>query len=254
MENYFYIHEWPVFYEDNHLMVLYKPAGLLMQGDRTGDISLLDLGKQWIKARYEKPGRVFLGLVHRLDRPVAGVVLFCRTSKSARRISEQFRTHRPEKRYVAVVEGIPPNTSGDLIQYLERHGPTSRVVSRPTNQSQEARLHYQVLDTHKAHSLMEIHLETGRHHQIRVQLAHLGVPILGDMRYGASGPLPQRQIALFSDQLTVTHPTLHTELPFQCPFPRGWPWPIAAPLENRPAWNWEDLVREVMPLIRLAQN
>ena len=220
-----------------------------MQGDRTGDISLLDLGKQWIKTRHEKPGRVFLGLVHRLDRPVAGVVLLCRTSKSARRISEQFRTHRPEKRYVAVVEGIPPHTSGDLIQYLERHGTTSRMVSGPTGQSREARLRYQVLDTHKTHSLMEIRLSTGRHHQIRVQLAHLGVPVLGDLRYGASGPLLQRQIALFSDQLTVTHPTLHTELSFQCPFPRGWPWPIAAPLENRPVWNWEDLAREVMPIV-----
>ncbi len=247
----FFFHpKWPLYYEDNHLLVLYKPAGLLMQGDRTRDISLLDLAKQWIKARYEKQGRVFLGLVHRLDRPVAGVILFCRTSKSAARLNEQFRTGNLHKRYVAVVEGKMMSTSGELIHHIEREGSSSRIAPHATVRSKEARLIYRVLDTAAKGSLVEIKLKTGRHHQIRAQLSHLGFPILGDLRYGASGPLPRKQIALFADQLTITHPTLKTKMSFSSPLPMGWPWPYSGDNAERPLWNWKDVSPEVMPFVR----
>jgi len=241
-DKYFHHPSWPVIYEDNHLLVLYKPAGLLVQGDQTGEASLLDLGKEWLKERYHKPGQVFLGLVHRLDRPVAGVVLFCRTSKAAGRLSEQFRTGKTQKHYLAVVEGKIQQSEGRLIHHLERREErSSRIVAHSTVNSQEARLSFRVLDTSKSRSLVEVHLETGRHHQIRVQLAHIGHPILGDLRYGASAPLPQKQLALLARELIVMHPTRKEELTFRSPIPSGWPWPTDAPETWRPPWNWSEL-------------
>ena len=133
MDNHYFYHpDWPVLYEDNHLLALYKPAGLLVQGDHTGADSLLDLAKAWLKERYHKKGEAFLGLVHRLDRPVAGVVLFCRTSKAASRISEQFRSGRIQKYYLAIVTGNPATSSGQLIDHIERHeNRSSRIVRIP---------------------------------------------------------------------------------------------------------------------------
>lgn len=243
---------WPVFHEDNHLLVLYKPAGLLVQGDQTGDASLLDLGKAWLKERYEKPGQVFLALVHRLDRPVAGVVLFCRTSKAAGRISEQFRSGRVRKSYLAVVEGEMKEPSGRLINHLERREDrSSRIVPHPTTISQEARLSYRLLDTHKSRSLVEVHLETGRHHQIRLQLAHIGHPVLGDLRYGAPAPLPQQQIALLAQKLEVDHPIRKERMIFESPLPCGWPWPSENDGIRRPPWSWNDFRFEMRePAIR----
>ncbi len=242
----FFSRHWPVFYEDNHLLVLYKPAGLLMQGDHTGDLSLMDLGKSWIKTRHQKPGNVFLGLVHRLDRPVAGVALLCRTSKASKRLSEQFRTHGLKKRYLAVVHGRPPRKTGELVHFLDRSGSTSRVTTQPTAQSREAMLSYRVLDTDNFRSLIQINLFTGRHHQIRVQFGHLGFPVLGDLRYGAPGPLPQKQIALYANQLSIHHPTRGTALTFDCSPPRGWPWPNAGNAGESPPWNWMDLKHDVL--------
>jgi 23S rRNA pseudouridine1911/1915/1917 synthase len=236
---YFYHPDWPVFHEDNHLLALYKPAGLLVQGDKTGEPSLLDLGKTWLKERYQKPGEVFLALVHRLDRPVAGVLLFCRTSKAAGRVSEQFRSGKVKKYYLAVLEGELQEDSGRLIHQIERHDDrSSRIVTEPTPRSQEARLSYRLLETSGSGSLVEINLETGRHHQIRLQMAHIGHPIVGDLRYGASAPLPQKQIALFARRLRLTHPTLKEELLLQCPLPREWPWPVLEPCSQAPPWNW----------------
>jgi 23S rRNA pseudouridine1911/1915/1917 synthase len=139
------IRRWPVIYEDNHLLAIYKPSGLLVQGDRTGDVSLLDLGKRWLKERYHKPGRVFLAMVHRLDRPVAGVVLFARTSKAAGRLSTQFRERTVEKEYLAVVSGVVSGDSDRLIHHIERRARKSLVVSEAHGKSQEARLRYTVL-------------------------------------------------------------------------------------------------------------
>jgi 23S rRNA pseudouridine1911/1915/1917 synthase len=241
-DNYFYHPLWPVLYEDNHLLALYKPAGLLVQGDRTGEISLLDLAKAWLKARYQKPGQVFLALVHRLDRPVAGVLLYGRTSKAAGRLSEQFRRGTVQKQYLAVVHGHLKEPSGRLIHHIERRPERSSLIhSTPTLQTREARLTYRLLDTSPSSSLVEIQLETGRHHQIRIQLAQLGHPVLGDLRYGAPTPLPSKQIALMARKLIVVHPTLKKDLSIESPYPCGWPWPAIREDPRCPPWNWTEL-------------
>lgn len=246
---FFFIRKWPVFYEDNHLLILYKPSGLLIQQDQTEDVSLLDLGKYWLKVRYDKPGRVFLGMVHRLDRPVAGVILFARTSKAAGRLSKQIRAGQVGKKYMAVVNGRVSKPSGQLINHLERTGPTSRIVPYPTSKSREARLYFRVHDTFQNRSLVEIDLETGRHHQIRVQLAYMGHPVIGDLRYGAAEPMPERQIALLAKSLTVTHPTQNTPVTTSTPYPSGWPWPETGDENDAPFWNWSEIAFEVLPQI-----
>ena len=238
----FYDARWPVHYVDNHLLAVYKPSGLLVQGDRTGDVCLLDLAKQWIKTHYHKPGKVFLAMVHRLDRPVAGVVLFARTSKAAGRLARQFRERSVEKCYLAVVRGIVKNESGRLIDHIERRGRLSRVVAAPTKESREARLRYRLLGHDDERSLLQVTLETGRRHQIRIQLAHLGHPILGDLRYGAEKPLPEKQIALLARHLSVDHPTRGERLTLTCPIPQSWPWPEAEATDDaRPPWDWRAL-------------
>jgi len=241
---------WPIFYEDNHLFVLYKPAGLLVQGDRTNEPSLLEFGKAWLKEQYHKPGRVFLGLVHRLDRPVAGVIVFGRTSKAAGRLSEQFRSGKIRKTYLAILEGHLTQPSGRLIDLIEKQNDrSSRIVQCSTATSREGRLSYRLIDTARSRSLVEIYLETGRRHQIRVQFSHIGLPLVGDLRYGASAPLPQGQIALFARKITVEHPTRRIALEFQCPMPQGWPWPNSETDLCSPVWNWADLASLVSPTI-----
>ena len=236
----FYFDKWPILYLDNHLFALYKPAGLLVQGDRSQDVTLLELGKQWLKGHYGKPGKVFLGLVHRLDRPVAGVVLFARTSKAAARISEQFRTGNIAKRYLAIVEGRLSAATGRLINTLERQERVSRIIQESVPGSQEARLSYRVLDQIASQSLVEIDLETGRRHQIRLQLAHLGHPIVGDVRYGATRPLPNGQIALLARELSFNHPTSRQRVTVASPLPIGWPWPAGVADPHAPPWRWTD--------------
>lgn len=235
----FYDARWPVFFEDNHLLAVYKPAGLLVQGDRTGDVCLLDLAKRWLKVLYQKPGKVFLGMVHRLDRPVAGVVLFARTSKAASRLSHQFREKTVKKTYLAVVEGKMPKTSGHLRHHIKRSCRLSRVVQGATKHSKIASLHYEVLGHTGGRSLVRIGLETGRRHQIRLQLAHAGYPILGDRRYGAAARRPDREIALLANHLEIDHPTRGQRLVLTCPPPDGWPWPDAQTRDCvRPPWDW----------------
>jgi 23S rRNA pseudouridine1911/1915/1917 synthase len=237
----FFFHErWPVFHEDNHLLVLYKPAGLLVQGDETGAANLLDLAKDWVRQRHRKPGQAFLGLVQRLDRPVAGVMLFARTSKAAARLSAQMRARQTRKVYLAVVEGRPLPSCGVLSHAIERRDRVSAVVPQPTASSREARLAYHVLEASGDRSLVHIELETGRKHQIRLQLAAIGCPIVGDVRYGASASLAARQIALFARELAVEHPTLRERLSFSSPLPVGWPWPTSDIPTDAPLWNWED--------------
>jgi 23S rRNA pseudouridine1911/1915/1917 synthase len=249
--DFFFVEDWPVFYLDNHLLVLYKPAGLLVQSDETGDISLLELGKEWIKRRFDKPGQVFLGMVHRLDRPVAGVILFAKTSKAAARLSEQFRSGVTRKEYLAIVEGRPKDPSARLVHFLERgDNRSTQVASEPARGRQEARLRYSILDTSETRSLLAIELETGRRHQIRAQLASIGHPIVGDIRYGASAPLDQAQIALLAWKLTVEHPTRRIPLTFETPLPRGWPWPDTTSGELSPVWNW----REIEPRLPLTAS
>ena len=231
---------WPILYVDNHLFAVYKPSGLLVQGDHTGDISLLALGKQWIKTRYHKPGRVFLAMVHRLDRPVAGVVLFARTTKAAGRLARQFRERTVQKHYLAVVHGRVPKRSAKLIHHIVRIHNRSHVVPAPIANSQEARLSYTVIDKSDQRSLLQVNLETGRRHQIRIQLAQLGHPILGDLRYGAGKPLAKKQIALLAHVLSVDHPTRNTRLTIQSPVPKGWPWSTRKKHGRRGTpWDWQ---------------
>jgi len=237
--HFFFDRRWPVLYEDNHLLAVYKPSGLLVQGDRTGDVCLLDLGKHWLKVRYHKPGKVFLAMVHRLDRPVAGVILLARTSKAAGRLSRQFRERTVKKRYLAVVNGMVAGDSGRLINHIERRDRLSLVVPVPTEKSQEARLRYSVLAKEHEKSLLQVILETGRRHQIRIQLAHLGHPILGDLRYGAGTRLPERQIALLAHELCVDHPIRKERLSFSSPIPLQWPWPDPFGSDNIVTpWHW----------------
>jgi len=219
-----------ILYEDNHLLAVYKPPGMLIQGDKTGDLSLLDWAKAWIKNRYQKPGNVFLGLVHRLDRPVAGVALFARTSKAAARLSAQIRDRTVEKIYWAVVHGTPSPLEGKSELFLARTR-NKAVVTGPNDSSGKlALLHYRILESSALFSLVEVTLITGRHHQIRCQLATLGHPVLGDVKYGSSETLPSGTIALLSKRLVCRHPTRDLDVIIESPMPENWPWP---PVQGR---------------------
>lgn len=204
-------------YEDNHLLVVVKPQGKLTQSDQTGDLSLQDECKQYIKEKYQKPGEVYLGLVHRLDRPVGGLVAFARTSKAASRLSEQLRVHHMEREYLAVVEGEDLPARGDLRDWLlQGEDGLVRTVPAGTPGAKEARLRYERLGARDGTALVHLRLETGRKHQIRVQLSHLGYPIRYDMRYGHGER--GRDVALFGAVLRLTHPTLKKEMTFTaCP-------------------------------------
>jgi len=244
-----FIPQWPILYADNHLLALYKPAGLPVQGDDTGDISLLDLGKQWIKKKYAKPGNVFLGLVHRLDRPVAGVVLFCRTSKAAARISEQFRARTVRKTYLAVVQGYLKQRSGELVHYIRRiPEKSSTITNHPVCASDAARLTYRKMGESANTTLVEIDLKTGRHHQIRVQFAHIRHPVVGDLRYGADAPLPEKQIALLAKNLEISHPVSGERIRLESPIPYGWKWEAAKHKEGI-FWNWSDIKDQIVPFL-----
>ncbi len=198
-----------VLYEDNHLIAVYKPAGVLTQGDKTGEASLMDQVKYYLKNKYQKPGNVFLGLLHRLDRPVAGIVLFSKTSKGASRLSEQFREHTVEKVYHALVEGRPKKDKATLINYLKKDENKNKVevYDKEVPGAQRAELDYEVVRVKGKNSLLKIILKTGRAHQIRSQLAHLGCPIMGDAKYGASKQLPNKIINLVATSLSFDLPT-----------------------------------------------
>lgn len=208
-----------IVYEDNHLLVAVKPPNQLTQGDETGDVALLDELKDYIKQKYGKPGDVYLGLVHRLDRPVGGLVAFARTSKAASRLSDQLRTHAMHRDYLAVVQqGDTLPDQGTLHDWLQKGGEGVRVVPRGTEGAQEARLHYRVLARQGETALVQVTLETGRKHQIRVQMSYCGHPIVYDMRYGTGKR--GENIALWGAKLTLTHPTLKTPMTFAS-LPRG---------------------------------
>ena len=196
-----------VLYEDNHCLAVLKPAGLLTAGDKTGDVSLLELARQYIKEKYRKRGNVFLGVVHRLDRPVSGVVLFARTSKAAARLSEQFRAGAVTKVYHAWVEGTPKQADGEMSDLLVKDPQRNvvRTVPKGTRGSQRAVLEYRVLKRLATRTLLEIRPRTGRGHQIRVQLASRGLPIVGDSKYGAHQRFAGC-IALHAAALTFDHP------------------------------------------------
>lgn len=211
-----------VLFEDNHLLVVAKPAGIPTQGVVSSRESLLGLARQHIKEKYGKLGNVYLGVVSRLDAPVSGVLVFARTSKAARRLSEQFRARSVRKIYWAVVEGSP-SPSGECIDWIAHDDPHRRMrIARPgAAEAQEARLAYRRVRTFGGLSLLEVELHTGRKHQIRVQLAHRGWPIVGDVRYGSHRVL-STGIALHARRLTLAHPTKGDALTFVAPIPRVW--------------------------------
>jgi 23S rRNA pseudouridine1911/1915/1917 synthase len=244
----FFHDRWPVFYEDNHVLVLYKPAGLIMQRDHKNKANLLDLAKLWIKTRYNKPGQAFAGMVHRLDGPVAGVVVVARTSKGASRLSAQIRRGSVGKRYLAVVAGRPPKAADRLDQHLARKGRLSRIAAADTAGSQAASLRYRLVDVGDRRSLVAVELETGRRHQIRVQLAALGCPIIGDVTYGAPSALANGRIALLAHQLAFDHPVGGGRLQFETPTPQGWPWPSEGCHPHAPLWTIEAYVKDGLTL------
>jgi 23S rRNA pseudouridine1911/1915/1917 synthase len=213
-----------ILYLDNHLIAVCKPAGMLTQSDEFGEASLMDMVKSWIKTEYKKSGKVFLGLVHRLDRNVSGLVMFARTSKGASRISEQFRQKTTKKIYCALVEGTPEPQKASLTHYLRKERSLKATVfPRATINAKEALLDYEVIESFADTSLVEIRLHTGRFHQIRAQLSVIGHPIVGDKKYGASCTLPVERIALHSQSMTFKHPTGKEEIVIDCPLPEDWP-------------------------------
>lgn len=198
-----------VLYEDNHLIAVLKPAGVLVQGDITGDECLMDWVKKYLKEKYQKPGKVFLGLLHRLDRPVSGIVLFAKTSKGASRLSEQIRLHQVKKEYHALVEGKVNKKKDVLVNYLyfDKNQKIAKVFEEYKDNTQIAELSYEVVEYDKQTTLLKILLKTGRHHQIRAQLSHLGHPIVGDMKYGSQTAYQKGEIALSATLLSFTTAT-----------------------------------------------
>ena len=217
--------EFEVICEDNHVILVIKPFNMPTQPDESNDPDLLSAVKDYLKAKYEKPGNVFLGMVHRLDRPVGGLILFARTSKAASRLSAQLRDREIGKEYMACVIGTPQNASADLVHYLVKDKNKNRVTASktPREGAKKAELRYETLRSAKGMSLLKITPLTGRSHQIRAQLAAIGHPIVGDLKYGAPAPLPGKKILLYAVGITFTHPVKNEEMSFDTPLPKDWP-------------------------------
>jgi len=210
--------ELKVIFEDNHLLVVFKPHRLLIQSDESGSPTLFLQICQWIKEKYQKPGNVFLGMVHRLDRPASGLVVFAKTSKGASRLSEQIRAKAMKKKYQLIVQGELKTREGHCVHYLTNPGDgRSQVFETMVPESKRAELLYRVLGVKDGVSLVEVELITGRRHQIRAQMAHLGCPILGDGRYGSTQFFREGAIALVASELGFQHPTSPKELKFELP-------------------------------------
>lgn len=215
--------ESQIVYEDNHLLIINKKAGQLVQGDKTGDESLLEAIKNFIKIRDEKPGNVFLGLVHRIDRPTSGLVIYAKTSKALTRLTQMVKNREIKKTYWAVVakEMIPQ--SQRLVHYLLKNEKTNKatVFPNPTQGAKEAILNYQLIKTLDNYQLLEVDLETGRHHQIRAQLSKIGVPIKGDLKYGSPRSNPDGGIHLHARKLEFIHPVTKEKLEIIAPVPQN---------------------------------
>ena len=216
-----------VIFEDNHLIAVAKKAGDIVQGDKTGDVPLSDMVKAYLKEKYHKPGEVFLGVVHRLDRPVSGVVLFARTSKALPRLNKMFAEHQAvRKTYLAIVANRPPEPQGTLTHWLTRNEKQNlaRAYDREVPNSKKAVLDYRLVAQSERYYLVEIELHTGRHHQIRCQLAKMGCPIRGDLKYGAPRSNPDGSISLHAWRLSLEHPVSHVSLTIEAPVPEERLW------------------------------
>ena len=215
-----------ILYEDNHLIAVWKEAGILSQKDYSGDLSIMDDIKKYLREKYNKNGNIFLGLLHRLDRPVAGIMLFAKTSKGASRLSEQFREHTIVKKYSAIIEGQLEKKSGLLINFLEKEQKYSGPLRAKVNSKKgiRAELSYKTILNNKNYSLVEINLLTGKFHQIRAQFAEIGHPIVGDIKYGGkkSPILSNEEIALVANELNFITATNKKEIILKNDYPNKW--------------------------------
>ncbi len=216
-----------VLYEDNHIIIVYKESGEIVQGDKTGDIPLSDTVKAWIKVAHNKPSNVFLGVVHRLDRPAQGVVVFAKTSKALARLNKMFATQEVRKTYWVITENLPKDddtavefkTLRHWLVRNEKQNKSYAYDSQKTN-SKEAVLEYRILASGRKYHLLEVKLHTGRHHQIRCQLAHIGCPIKGDLKYGARRSNPDGSISLLARKVEFEHPVSHEQIVVESPLPK----------------------------------
>lgn len=215
-----------VLYEDNHLIVVNKPAGILVQADRTGDETLADQAKAYIKNKYNKPGDVFLGVVHRLDRPVSGIVVFARTSKALERMNKLFRDREIRKVYWALSRKRPPLEEGTLVNYILKNPSTNKahIKLKAGKGAQQSTLDYTLLSRISEYYLLEIRPETGRPHQIRVQLSHAGCPIVGDVKYGDAKPSRDKRIYLHAREISFIHPVKKEPLRITAGLPKEQVW------------------------------
>lgn len=222
-----------VVYEDNHIIIVNKKSGEIVQGDKTGDTPLSETLKQWIKEKYAKPGNVFCGVVHRLDRPVFGLVVFAKTSKALSRMNEMFRNGDVHKTYWAITKNRPPKDEDTLVHYItttERNNKSyASTVEKPG--AQKAVLKYRVISQSDNYYLIEVKLLTGRKHQIRVQLAAIGCPIKGDLKYGAKRSNPDGSISLLARNVTFVHPVSKQDICVTAPIPDDNLWKALAPKE-----------------------
>lgn len=215
-----------VVYEDNHLIIVNKTASEIVQGDKTGDTPLSETVKQYIKEKYAKPGNVFLGVVHRLDRPVSGLVVFAKTSKALARLNEMFRNSEVKKTYWAIVKQRPPQDEGELVNYLVRNEKQNKsyAYDKEVKNSKKAVLHYRLIGHSQNYFLLEVDLKTGRHHQIRYQLAKMGCPIKGDLKYGFARSNPDGSICLHAHRVKFVHPVSKELIDVTAPLPPGNLW------------------------------
>ena len=212
-----------IIFEDNHLLVINKKAGQLVQGDKTGDLSLLDLIKNFIKIRDKKPGNVFLGLVHRIDRPTSGLVIYAKTSKALSRLTQMVKNREIKKTYWAIVPKVEIPRKQRLVHYLQKNEKNNKSTVFPnvTEGAKEAILNYEIIKILDNFQLLEVDLETGRHHQIRAQLSKIGVPIKGDLKYGAARSNPDGGIHLHARALEFIHPVTKENIKITAPVPQN---------------------------------
>lgn len=215
-----------VVYEDNHIIIVYKESGEIVQGDKTGDKPLSETVKEYIKEKYQKLGNVFLGVVHRLDRPVSGLVVFAKTSKALSRLNDMFRTGDVHKTYWAITKNAPQKPLGELENWLVRNEKQNKtyVYDREVPGSKKAKLRYKLIAKTDNYNLIEVELLTGRHHQIRSQLAHMGCAIKGDLKYGAKRSNPDGSISLLSRHVEFVHPVSKQPISIDSPIPNDNLW------------------------------
>lgn len=215
-----------VLYEDNHIIVVNKSASEIVQGDKTGDVPLSDMVKAYLKNKYQKPGNVFVGVTHRLDRPVSGLVVFAKTSKALSRLNEMFRVGQVQKTYWAIVKNEPKQSEAELVHWLVRNEKQNKsyAYEREVKDAKKAVLRYRMIGRSDNYSLLEVELMTGRHHQIRCQLSKMGCPIKGDLKYGSPRSNPDGSICLHARRISFVHPVSKELIELEAPLPEDKLW------------------------------